>query len=430
MQRRRILAVALATTLAALPAASQQGKAPPTNLYIDVATHNMVGMPDMSAMGGMGGLMARRMGGGRDAAKPVYPTTRTGGMSGQYLDMALFNALKPGLPVQDQIPAGLQLGSSLKLIPVDPSTSRHDKALGEVPDVEVRISEYWGCGASIRPGQPKVASFKVKGGTVDPRRGMRGMDFEATGSLSRGLFAPDHDIDLKPGFVYWPNREDGQRVPDGAHLAGDHQITGEGIPASMQFQVQQAADFMPRLMLRTQGQPTDTVQLSWPGVDRARAYFITGMKMHMASEHSFDLVIWSSSEVPGAGSALHAYLGGSTVEKWLRQKVLLPADSSQCMIPKGIFAGTGGRDDAMPAMLMMTAYGPESWISYPPRPANPRQPWNPEWSVRLRAKSTAMALLGVDFGGMGQPMGNDGQPQPKEKHPVMKGLLHGILGGG
>jgi len=81
---------------------------------------------------------------------------------------------------------------------------------------------------------------------------------------------------------------------------------------------------------------------------------------------------------------------------------------------------------------MMTAYGPESWITYPPRPADPKQPWNPEWSVRLRAKSTATAMLGLDFGNMQQmenPEGDGPQQQQPQKRPGMKGLLKGILGG-
>ena len=81
----------------------------------------------------------------------------------------------------------------------------------------------------------------------------------------------------------------------------------------------------------------------------------------------------------------------------------------------------------MPGMLMMTAYGPESWITYPPKPADPKQPWNPEWSVRLRAKSSATAMLGMDFGDMPQEDG-EGQQQPQKK-PSVKGLLKGILGG-
>lgn len=438
MQRRKIVAIAISTSLttvlAALPASSQQGKSAPTNLYIDVSTHNMAGMPDMGGMlGGLGGFMARRMG-GADASKPTYPTTHgIGGLTGQYLDIALHNALKPGVEAQDLVPAGLNLGKSLTLIPIEPTISmpsKGDSAPGKIPDVEMKISEYWGCGASVRPGQPKVATFKVKGGSINAKGAMQGMNFQSTGSMSKGLFAPDRDVDLKPGYVYWPNRKDGKQVPGDARLAGDHRIVGDGIPASMQFQVQQEADFMPKLALRSQGEMIDAISLGWPTVDRARAYFITGMHMEVAGENSYSMVIWSSAEVAGAGSDLHAFLTGSYIDKWLKQKVLLPSTATSCTIPKGIFAGAAGSQGTMPGMLMMTAYGPESWISYPPKPASPKLPWNPEWSVRLRAKSTATAILGLDFGNMQQMEDGDGQQQKQlQKKPSMKGLLKGILGG-
>ncbi|MGV8922189.1 MAG: hypothetical protein ACOH1L_02425 [Thermomonas sp.] len=436
MQRRTIIAIALVSALAALPASSQQGKNPPTNLFIDVSTQNMAGMPDMGGlMGGLGGFMARRMG-GADASKPTYPTTHgIGGMTGQYLDIALHNALKPGVEAQELVPSGLNLGKALTLIPIEPTTSsKGDTPPGKVPDVEVKISEYWGCSATVRPGQPKVATFKVKGGTLagqgGAKRGMQGMDFKATGSLSKGLFAPDRDIDLKPGYVYWPNRKHGMQVPNGARLAGDHKMVGDGIPASMQFQVQQASDFMAKLALRSQGEMTDAISLSWPAVDRARAYFITGMHVEVTGENSYSLVTWSSADVAGAGSDLHAFLTGSYVDKWLKQKVLLPSSATSCTIPRGIFAGAPGSQGAMPGMLMMTAYGPESWITYPPKPTDAKQPWNPEWSVRLRAKSTATSILGMDFGNMQQMQDSeDGEQQQPRKKPSMKGLLKGILGG-
>jgi len=432
MQRRNLATIALATAMVALPAASQQGKNPPTNLFMDVSTQSMAGMPDMGGMlGGLGGFMARRMG-GADASKPTYPTTRgTGGLTGQYLDIALHNALKPGVDAQDMIPGGLNLGKSLTLIPIEPTTpGKGDSGPGKIPDVEVKISEYWGCGATVRPGQPKVFTMKMKGGTMNGKSGMQGANFQTTGSLSKGLFAPDRDIDLKPGYVYWPNRKYGMQVPSGARLAGDHKIVGDGIPASMQFQVQQASDFMSKIALRSQGELTDAIGLSWPTVDRARAYFITGMHMEMHSETSYSMVTWSSAEVAGAGSDLHAYLTGSYIDKWLKQKVLLAASATSCTIPKGIFAGAPGKQGAMPGMLMMTAYGPENWITYPPKPANPKQPWNPEWSVRLRAKSSTMSMLGLDFGNM-QDMddGEGNQQQQPQKKPSMKGLLKGILGG-
>jgi hypothetical protein len=140
--------------------------------------------------------------------------------------------------------------------------------------------------------------------------------------------------------------------------------------------------------------------------------------------------MWSSSEVAGAGSELLNYLTGSHVDKWLKQKVLLPTSTTDCTVPKGIFAGSGGADAQRGGMggmgmLTMIAYGPETNIAWPPRPSNPKTPWNPEWNVRVRTKSTASALLGMDLGGMQQD--ND---QPQKKKPGVRGLLKGILGGG
>ena len=440
MQRRHALYLAFAATLVALPASSQQNKNPPTNLYIDVPTHNMAGMPDMGGMmGGLGGFMARRMG-GADTGKPTYPTTRAGGMTGQYLDIALHNSLKPGIEAADQIPGGLKLGKSLTLIPIDPTKpTQGSTPPGRIPDVTVKITEYWGCGASVRKGQPKVASFTIKGGnkSIDPNNPMgsiQGVDFQQSGSLSKTSPVQDRDIDLKPGWVYWPNRKHGKQVPNGARLAGDHRITGDGIPASMQFQVQETADFMPKLALRTQGEMTDAIGLSWPTVERARGYHITGMHMQVLGENSYAMTLWSSAEVPGAGQDLHTNLSAGQLDKWLKQKVLLASTATSCTIPKGIFAGTSnveGQQATMPGMLSMTAYGPESWITYPPKPADPKLPWNPEWSVRLRARSSASAILGLDFGGMQQMESEEGegQQESQQKKPGMKGLLKGILGG-
>ena len=440
MQRRHALYLAFAATLVALPASSQQNKNPPTNLYIDVLTHNMAGMPDMGGMmGGLGGFMARRMG-GADTGKPTYPTTRAGGMTGQYLDIALHNSLKPGIEAADQIPGGLKLGKSLTLIPIDPTKpTQGSTPPGRIPDVTVKITEYWGCGASVRKGQPKVASFTIKGGnkSIDPNNpmgSMQGVDFQQSGSLSKTIPVQDRDIDLKPGWVYWPNRKHGKQVPNGARLAGDHRITGDGIPASMQFQVQETADFMPKLALRTQGEMTDAIGLSWPTVTRSRGYHITGMHMQVLGENSYAMTLWSSAEVPGAGQDLHTNLSAGQLDKWLKQKVLLASTATSCTIPKGIFAGTSnveGQQATMPGMLSMTAYGPESWITYPPKPADPKLPWNPEWSVRLRARSSASAILGLDFGGMQQMESEEGegQQESQQKKPGMKGLLKGILGG-
>lgn len=412
MQSRHLLCIALATAVVALPAASQQGKGPKTQVYIDVATHNFAGMPDMGGMlGGLGGFMGKRM--GVDQGPKGYPESRNiPAGTGRFLDIALYNGLKPGTEAQQLVPAGLAVGKSLPLLPPVPESGGSGKYDGRVPDVEMKISQYWGCGAAVRPGQPKVFSIKMKKGQM-----------QTSGSMAPGLFVPDRDIDATPSYAVWPNRKNTKRVSDRSSMVGAHQITGDGVPESLKFDLTQNADFMPKIALRSSGEPTDAIAVNWQPVDRARAYFLTGMGMK--SEH--EMVMWSSSEVAGAGNELLNYLTGSYIDKWLKQKVLLPSNATSCTVPKGIFASSGSGQMGGMGMLTMIAYGPETNIVYPPRPADPKQPWNPEWNVRVRTKSTAFAMLGMDFGDMPQEEG-EGQQQ-RQKKPSMKGLLKGILGG-
>ena len=411
MQRRHLLCLALTSALVALPAASQQGKGPKTQVYIDVATHSMVGMPDL---GGLGRFMMKRMGG--DQGPKGYPESRNiPAGTGRFLDVALYNGLKPGVEAQQLVPAGLAVGKSLPLLPpVGHPPSPDSRYEGNVPDVEVKMYQYWGCGATVRPGQPKVFTFKSKGGQM-----------QTSGSMAPGLFVPDRDIDATPSYAVWPNRKNTKRVSDRSSMVGAHQITGDGVPESLQFELTQNADFMAKIALRSSGEPTDAIAVNWQPVDRTRAYFLSGMGMK--SEREF--VMWSSSEVAGAGGELINYLTGSYIDKWLKQKVLLPSSATSCVVPKGIFAGGGaGGMGGMGGMGMLTmiAYGPETNLVWPPKPANPKTPWNPEWNVRVRTKSTATALLGMDMGEMQQ---DDGQPQQQQKKPSVKGLLKGILGG-
>jgi len=50
--------------------------------------------------------------------------------------------------------------------------------------------------------------------------------------------------------------------------------------------------------------------------------------------------------------------------------------------------------------------------------------------VRLRTRSTASAILGLDMGGMqNQDDDDQQQPQQQQQRRGMRGLLNGILGG-
>ena len=91
-------------------------------------------------------------------------------------------------------------------------------------------------------------------------------------------------------------------------------------------------------------------------------------------------------------------------------------------------------------MLRMIAYGNELNLVDPPRPADPKIPWEPNWGVKVRVKSVANAMLGMDMSEMrggkgkkttssetsGEASGSSGKPQ--EQKPKKKGL-GGLLGG-
>ena len=118
MRQTRLLAAAIAASLLAFPVSSQN-KAPKTQVWIDVATHDMAGMP---GMGGMGRLASGMFGGGGDNH---YGATRYGSAPGQYLDIAMLNQPAPGVAAEQAIPAGLKLGKKLPLVPPKAMVAKH-----------------------------------------------------------------------------------------------------------------------------------------------------------------------------------------------------------------------------------------------------------------------------------------------------------------
>ena len=172
-------------------------------------------------------------------------------------------------------------------------------------------------------------------------------------------------------------------------LVGEHLVRGEGVPASMKFTLGEAQNVMPPIQLRTRGSLQESIALSWTPVPTAHAYYL-----HAMSAKGNDMVLWSSAETPDTGMGLFDYLPNSTIDQWTRERVLLRPDVTSCAVPKGIFAGEAAASEQDTPMLRMLAYGGESNFAYPPRPSDPKAPWEPEWAVRVRVKSHTMAMLG------------------------------------
>jgi len=207
------------------------------------------------------------------------------------------------------------------------------------------------------------------------------------------------------------------------------------VPASMKFTLGEAQNLMPAIQLQSRGTVQDSIALSWAPVAHARAYYL-----HAMTGAGNDMVMWSSAETPDTGMGLFDYLPNATIEKWTRERVLLGSDVAQCAVPKGIFApAPGAREEATP-MLRMMAYGGESNFAYPPRPADPKASWEPEWAVRVRVKSHTMAMLGQDpaergaarqqapMAGSEAPAPSPAAEQPQPRLPNAGAILRGILG--
>jgi hypothetical protein len=76
-------------------------------------------------------------------------------------------------------------------------------------------------------------------------------------------------------------------------------------------------------------------------------------------------------------------------------------------------------------MVNLQAYGPQADFAYPPRPADTKKPWNPEWIARVRFRSSTMLVPGMEgMGGMDGMSSTEAQSgaDAKPRKPKCKGL--------
>ena len=264
--KRALIAVAIAAALivVALPVASQQGKVPKTQLWMDVGTHTMAGVPGMSEMGGGIGGAAMRMFGG-EQMQNHYGSAQTPGMPGKYVDVALLNQLNPGAEAEDLIPAGMQLGKTLPLVPPKANTPTEpgDRTQYKPADgnAKARILIYWGCGTEVRAGQPREIKFEMKDGKVTTS----GTQYA---NAMSGRYAPNRDAKVDPRYALWPNEKMRKMVPQNGSLVGNHDIEGAKVPASMKFDLTQQQDFMPAIALSSSGSIATGQTWNWTSPQR------------------------------------------------------------------------------------------------------------------------------------------------------------------
>lgn len=320
-----------------------------------------------------------------------------------------------GEPMAEHLPpSGLQAGPSLPLVSpkvVRPTTGGADTTWTDAMErPKGRILIYWGCGERAGPGQPAVIDMaSLAAGKAQSM--MRTANVRVMNPPSAGRAGT---------YGEWPNEKNGTRVPAGGSLVGAHVVKGNYSP-EIRFNLAQGQDFLAPVQLLSQAEaPSGAMPLVWKPVAGAQGWFASTI----GSNGDGDLVVWTSS-----GSQIFDmmsdYLPPAEVARLIQQKMLLPGTADRCTVP------TEAVKAAPQAMLSVVAFGGEANFSHPARPAKAPASWRPDWTVKLRTKSTYRSMLGMEMPGMAG--GDDEAPQeqqPKKKKKVRLPFpgLGGLIG--
>ena len=376
---RTLALISISTIAAVLPQSGvgedesrQVVKPPVSQAWIDVATFSGMTM----GPGMMNQTLGSLLGGGGGTRQAEFGYTETG-VAGRWMDVTLYTSRNTSLAEAVQaVPAGTQLAPTLKLQTPErpqppPVTDDEQPTEWNYEPPKGKLVMYWGCSETVRAGQPKVVDLSTA------TLAELGQFFESRRATQRGAHATF-------GRPVWPSKGDKRVLPPGASIAGEHSFKGDGVPETFRFTIPPAQDLMPELEIRQQKTPT-AVQLSWNAIPSARAYFLASMGALPNGEQGF--VLWTSSELPESGFGLFDYQTNTAVDGWLRDKVLLAPTVTTCAVPNEA-AGQG--------MLRAIAYGTELNLAHPARPTDPKIAWEPEWNLKIRVKSMATRMMGME----------------------------------
>jgi hypothetical protein len=365
--------------LAAMAGADAQHAAAPRARYqMDVITSTGMGAPGgMGGMAGMGGTPMASMFGGR------------GGQAQHSLELRLSSTLAPadGAPHADHVmPAGAGLGTVPLVTPIAAATPQPASPEGMPPTFrrpQGRMLIFWGCGAHAGAGQPVVIDFATLApGTMPPQ-------------LATGDVPTDHTLTSTDGrtFGEWPNARSHQQPGAQASLIGSHRVTGNYTPA-IDFTL--AQDFLAPLHASATAGPDGATRLAWNAVPSATGYYAYLVGAQGRGDDAADMVMWSSADRQEIGGALAGWLAPATVARLIGQHIVMPPSQTSCTIPAEVKAAAGAM-----MMVQLQAYGPELAFADPPRPADPRATWRPDWTATVRYRSSTGLMLGMPaMGGM------------------------------
>ena len=395
--------LAIGALLSPLGTQAADTKKPVARYWMSVATENR-SMPGMGeAASGGGGLMGGLIGG---------LVGNSMGMSGVQKSLILQLNSPLSLPSDPQarhdIPRAMNMGDNLPLIPAQKEVYKSSTEQYSNPEQaekpKGRILIYWGCDENVPAGQPRILDA-ARMSPAEFGRGMMGRHGSGPQPPSPGSAA---------AYADWPNKVDDKRVPSDASLLGDHFIHGNFSP-DIRLGIGRQQDFMaPVEFDGVKGDTSASVLLRWKAIPTSIGYFV----MATGSDgKGGDTIIWTSSRQPDTGWGLMDYLPTPDVQRFIKEKVVLPADTTECAIPKGIFGASQG------AMVQMIAYGEDLNTVWPPKPKTP------DAAVKVRLKSTGMLMLAgrEERGGGGSSSDTSGgrrsySSQPREKSEADKTL--------
>ncbi len=421
MTRNSIRLIALAGTASAMIAGfvTAQTAAPIARYEMRAGTTAgmMAGMAGMKG-GGIGSALGMAFGG-------------KGGAPQHELSLELGSSREPaGQPPKADhfMPVGAKLGVSVPLTtPVMDAKERDERE--QPPEKrnfqrpKGRMLIFWGCGEHAPAGQPIVIDFsKIAAGQMPP-------------GLWSNAVPMERSVSPRSSRTYgaWPN-QDGKSVKTDSSLLGAHRIAGNYSP-EINFTL--TRDFMGALRPTSFVQPSGATLLRWNPLLEATGYHaaVFGGKSAPGGQMG-DIVWWSSSATREFGGGLSDWLSPKTVARLVNARTVLAPAITTCMIPAEVKA-------AAPEFQMATlyAYGPEEDFAYPPRPANSKAPWKPDWTARIRHRSMNAFLLGMPErktearnGKRDGEQSQECKPKPKKRGfggfgDLLGEALSGVVGG-
>lgn len=290
-------------------------------------------------------------------------------------------------------PAGLKAGDRLPLLGVQRSQGTESSPGQELPRDTPRVVVYYGCGEAARA--PIAYQLSQDGGR----------QFAAMIAAHRVVGQKPPSPETSRSYGEWPNSRGRQQRPSGS-LVGEHVVRGNYTP-DIRFNLNANQDFLAPLHVTGAG-GSGVHRLQWDPIPNAKGYLLYAFGQNKAG----DMVVWSSSDVPSFPLHIPELLAPADLSRLQTAKVILAGTVTNCTIPAAMTAA------APEAMLRVIAFGGETNMTFPPRPADRRVPWKIESVVKLRYNSTAGIMLGMES--------DDAEQSAEEERPG--GLVGSALG--